>query len=87
MQNLKIFHNMNNMQNMHNWSKQSMLGSVVRLAMFILLTAGKSSGFCIAKKTHFIACSRCMRMENKKGLLSVKIKIFFYMKSFNFHFF
>ena len=42
-------YNMKNMQNMHNWSKQSMPGSVVRLAMFILLTAGKSNGFCIAK--------------------------------------
>ena len=41
----------------------------------------------LPKKTHLIACSRCMRMENKKRLLSVNIKIFFYMKSFNFSLF
>ena len=41
----------------------------------------------LPKKTHLIACSRCMRMENKKRLLSVNIKIFFYMKSFHFSLF
>ena len=45
---MKNLHNMKNMQIMHNWSKQSM-----RLAMFILLTAGKSSGHCIAEENTF----------------------------------
>ena len=63
MQNLKIFHNMNNMQNIHNWSKQSMLGSVVRLAMFILLTAGKSSGHCIAEENTF----NCLQQVHEDG--------------------
>ena len=54
---------MNNMQNMHNWSKQSMLGSVVRLAMFILLTAGKSSGHCIVKEN----TSNCLQQVHEDG--------------------
>ena len=63
MQNLKNLQNMKNMQNMHNWSKQSMLGSVVRLAMFILLTAGKSSGHCSAQENTF----DCLQQVHEDG--------------------